>query len=400
MRSKSIYLVCVLFVLGLAGYAPADEFRWDNSSGDSLWRTEENWDLNKLPGENDSLYVDWLRDPTEVIIDADTDAKCNSITLSNDSVSRQDFVHLHMTGGTLNAVDLIRIGREETAMFTLDAGEVTCSAFQLGRKDPSKGVVYINGGTVTVTSNTRVPRGGSQGSELHLNGGILYTSGLVMNDPDDEMSGTNGWADITEGIMILTNEVDQTETIKKYVTNGWLTAYGVKSGELLEDGRLAMVHMDYDVTNPGKTTVWAEVADPKQACCPWPYNTSVEVLAGDPIIVTWVSGADLGLGRHHVFFDTDADCPTNATCADIGAPCWKAQLRASTTQWNAGLLPLWTKYYWRIDEAGVVCVKGKVWTFTTGCPLIPGDTNLDCVLNFDDYADVASTYGGEQYWPE
>jgi hypothetical protein len=100
MRKKTAYSVCIAIVLGLTGYTPADDFQWDNSSGDSLWRTEENWDLNRLPGDSDTLYVDWLRDPTEVIIDAETDAKCNSITLSNDSVYRQDFVHLHMTGGT------------------------------------------------------------------------------------------------------------------------------------------------------------------------------------------------------------------------------------------------------------------------------------------------------------
>ena len=220
MSGKSVYLVCFILMLGIAGNAPAEDFRWDNSSGDSLWRTPENWDLNKLPGQNDALYVDWIGDPTEIIIDADTDAKCNSITLSNDSVSRQDFVHLHITGGTLVAGNLIRIGREETAMFTLDAGDVTCYSFQLGRKDPSKGVAYINGGTVTVETNTRVPRGGSQGSELHLNGGILYTGGLVMNDPDDPLSGTNGWTDITEGVLVLTREEDQTEKIKEYVQNG------------------------------------------------------------------------------------------------------------------------------------------------------------------------------------
>lgn len=53
-----IYLTFLALVFGLAGGAAADEFKWDNSSGDSLWRTGENWDLNKLPGEGDALYVD------------------------------------------------------------------------------------------------------------------------------------------------------------------------------------------------------------------------------------------------------------------------------------------------------------------------------------------------------
>ena len=172
------YLACFALILGLVGDASADDFKWDNSSGDSLWRTGENWDLNKLPGADDALYVDWIRDPTEIIIDADTDAKCNSITLSNDASGGQGYVHLHVTGGTFVAGNLIRVGRRELGMFTLDAGDVTCASFQLGRKDPSKGVAIINGGTITVATNTRVPRGGSEGSELHLNGGTLYSNGL------------------------------------------------------------------------------------------------------------------------------------------------------------------------------------------------------------------------------
>jgi len=370
MNRKSIYLVCFVFVLGLVGYAPADDFQWDNSSGDSLWRTPENWNLNKLPGESDALYVDWIRDPTEIIIDADTDAKCNSITLSNESVSRQDFVHLHMTGGTLYAGDLIRIGREELGMFTLDAGNVTCSAFQLGRKDPSKGVVYINGGTITVATNTRVPRGGSQGSELHLNGGILYTGGLVMNDPDDELSGTNGSTDITQGVMILTSEEDQTEKMKEYVTNGWITAYGVKSGELLEDGRLALVHMDYDVTNPGMTTVWATVSDPTQARAPKPQD-GVTVQLVEAKAMSWTLGNRAV--RHDIYFGVDEDAVANADTSDTtdiyrGRKNENGYILPKALQWGE-------TYYWRIDEieADDTVNTGPVWSFTVADYLLVDD---------------------------
>jgi hypothetical protein len=382
MSRKSIYLVCFVFMLGIAGNAMADDFRWDNSSGDSLWRTPENWDLNKLPGQNDALYVDWLDDPTEIIIDADTKAMCNSITLSNDSVSRQDFVHLHMTGGTLVAGNLIRIGREETAMFTLDAGEVTCYSFQLGRKDPSKGVAYINGGTVTVETNTRVPRGGSQGSELHLNGGILYTGGLVMNDPDDPLSGTNGWTDITEGVMVLTNEEDQTEKIKEYATNGWLTAYGVKSGELLEDGRLAMVEMDYDLTNPGMTTVWATVSDPVQAREPKPQDGSTVQLV-DAKAIIWTQGNRAV--RHDVYFGVDQDTVTSADTSDTtniyrGRKNESGYILPETLQWGQ-------TYYWRIDEieADDTINTGPIWSFTIADYLLVDD--------FEDYDN-----GDNQIW--
>jgi hypothetical protein len=377
MSRKSIYLACFVLVLGVIANASADEFQWDNSSGDSLWRTAENWNLNKLPSQNDTLYINWLRDPTEVIIDADTDAKCNSITLSNDSVYRQDFVHLHMTGGNFTIGNFIRIGRKELGMFTLDAGEVTCYSFQLGRKDPSKGVAYINGGTVTVETNTRVPRGGSQGSELHLNGGILYTGGLVMNDPDDALSGTNGWTDITEGVMILTDEGDQTEKIKEYVTNGWLTAYGVKSGELLEDGRLAMVQMDYDVSNPGMTTVWATVSDPTQARAPQPQDGATVQLV-DAKAVLWTLGNRAV--QHDVYFGTDREAVTNADTSDTtniyrGRISESGYILPETLEWGQ-------TYYWRIDEieADDTVHTGPVWSFTVADYLLVDD--------FEDYNDV------------
>jgi hypothetical protein len=370
MSRKSIYSAFLVFMLYFATTAPADELRWDNSNDDSLWRTPENWNLDKLPGQNDTLYVDWLNDPTEIIIDADTDAKCNSITLSNDSVYRQDFVHLHMTGGTFTIGNFIRIGREETGMFTLDAGEVTCYAFQLGRKDPSKGVAYINGGTITVETNTRVPRGGSQGSELHLNGGILYTGSIVMNDPDDELSGTNGWTDITEGVMILTDEGDQTKKIKEYVTNGWITAYGVKSGELLEDGRLAMVQMDYDVTNPGKTTVWATVSNPTQARAPQPQD-GVTVQLVDSKAIIWTPG-DKAV-RHDVYFGTDQNAVTDADTSDA-TNIYRGRINESgyilpeTLEWGQ-------TYYWRIDEieADDTVHTGPVWSFTVADYLLVDD---------------------------
>jgi len=73
MCRKLIYLVSFILVLVLVGDTLADDFTWDNSSGDSLWSNPENWDLNTLPDAGDAVYINWLRDPTEIIIDADTE---------------------------------------------------------------------------------------------------------------------------------------------------------------------------------------------------------------------------------------------------------------------------------------------------------------------------------------
>jgi len=42
---------------------------------------------------------------------------------------------------------------------------------------------------------------------------------------------------------------------------------------------------------------------------------------------------------------------------------------------------------------------GNVWRFTTGCEDILGDINRDCLLNFDDFARLAETWGKQQFWP-
>lgn len=378
MCRKLIFLVSFVLTLSLVGDALAEDFSWDNSSGDSLWGNPENWDLNKLPdaGETagDAVYINWLTDPTEVIIDADTEARSWSVTISNDAVGGQGYVHLHMTGGTLLAGNLLRVGRKQFGMFTLDDGTVTCSAFQLGRKDPSKGVVYINGGTITVSTNTRIPRGGSQGSELHLNGGVLYTGGLVMNDPDDPLSGTNGSMDIAGGVLVLTSEEDKTEQIKEYVQNGWITAYGLKSGELTTDGLLALVQMDYNVTNPGMTTIWAIAVNPVQARAPIPKDGEILGIA-DATSLGWTAGQTAAL--HDLYFgdnfeDVNAADTTDATGIYQGRQDVSGYIFPQALEWG-------TTYYWRIDEieADNTMHIGPVWSFTVADYLLIDD--------FEDY---------------
>jgi len=370
MRSKLMYLVSFILLFSLVSNAAAEDFVWDNSGGDSLWSNPENWDINKLPNAGDAVYINWRSDPTDVIIDADTDARFDSVTISNDAVGGQGFVHLHMTGGTLSAGNLIRIGRKELGMFTIDDGDVTCASFQLGRKDPSKGVVNINGGTVTVSTNVRVPRGGSEGSELHLNGGILYANGLVMNDPDDPLSGTNGSMDIAGGVLVLTNEEDQTEKIRGYVLNGWITAYGVNSGELLGDGRLALVQIDYNVTNPGMTTVWAVAANPVQARSPQPKDGAILGIA-DATSLNWTAGETAA--RHDLYFgnsfeDVNAADTTDTTGIYRGGQDVSGYIFPEALEWG-------TAYYWRVDEieADNTLYRGPVWSFTVADYLLVDD---------------------------
>jgi len=150
-----------------------------------------------------------------------------------------------------------------------------------------------------------------------------------------------------------------------------------------------------------------------QAWLPSPTDGADEVAANTcALILKWNEGNCLGTqGRNFVYFGDCEKVTNQATAPGAG---WNTGPPAGTflgevypngtgkAQKNVGMLPLWTTYCWRIDQAcqtGPVC-RGDVWTFTTGCELIGGDANLDCLVNFLDYAAVASTWMDEQFFPE
>jgi hypothetical protein len=40
------------------------------------------------------------------------------------------------------------------------------------------------------------------------------------------------------------------------------------------------------------------------------------------------------------------------------------------------------------------------WRFTTGCRLIDGDANLDCVVDLKDFAVLSGTWLERQFFPD
>ncbi|MHC4155215.1 MAG: hypothetical protein ACYST6_09890 [Planctomycetota bacterium] len=120
------------------------------------------------------------------------------------------------------------------------------------------------------------------------------------------------------------------------------------------------------------------------------------------VILSWQPGNCIGMkGRHFVYFSTDESCVTTQPVA--GTPGWDTPPPAgcylgytcpSPGQNNVGILPMWTTYYWRIDEgcADASVCKGQVWSFTTGCDLAVSDLNVDCLVNFEDYTTLAGVW--------
>jgi len=275
-------------------------------------------------------------------------------------------VDMTMSGGTINC-DWAAVGYEP------DSADGTASLTMTG------GLLIIRDAPEEEGGNPGDPGlgiGGDQGSgHVQLDGGEIQ----ILGDTELEIK-TTGSLDITGGVLVL--DGDKLADVFALVVDGKLTGYGGAPN----------VKADFNVTNPGKTTVWADPAvDPKKAWLPSPPNGATKVTTQN-LELSWQQGEGIErTGRNIVFFGTDCDELVQ-----------KAVKRAGDTTWLVDEpLELWKTYYWRVDQFnddGSTTV-GDCWSFTTGCEAILGDTNNDCVVNFDDYADVASTWQQEQFWP-
>jgi hypothetical protein len=184
----------------------------------------------------------------------------------------------------------------------------------------------------------------------------------------------------------------------------------VNSGKLTGCGSARGIVIDWGGTNPGKTTVTSTCGiNFCQAWAPDPPDGATEVrpgLATGGITLCWNEGDCLGVqGRNAVYFGTDFSDVNDATTTDPIFLGWIPPFPYGEPCRNVGILPLWETYYWRVDQYNKVAgnppvTKGRVWRFTTGCELIEGDLNMDCLVNFLDFAELASTFGQEDFWPE
>jgi hypothetical protein len=185
---------------------------------------------------------------------------------------------------------------------------------------------------------------------------------------------------------------------EEWLEFGWLVPIdGVTIGDIriLWEGERAIV------TTPPP-------CDPLKASKPTPADGEKGIASVETdVILCWMPACGIGtLGRHYLFFSSDKGCVENG---DSYHPLWippdcyvPPPLLAATTCKNMGNRPLWTKYYWRVDEklqTGEM-IKGDVWRFTTGCDPVPaGDVNLDCLVNLADWALIMTTWGEEQFFP-
>ncbi|UCD52045.1 MAG: hypothetical protein JSW27_05280 [Phycisphaerales bacterium] len=240
MSQRMMWLVSLVALLVLSQSASA-QIMWNDAGADSLWSTAENWSTSSVPTSLDAASIDQPPD-THCVVEEGIDAECETLRVGNGGVP----TNLDITGGSLTAAGAY-VGVDSPSghgILNISGGRFATGSLQIGWR--GTGTLNMTGGTVELSDNLVVPGLTGTGT-VNLRGGTIYADEL-------RLTSESGLVDVGAGTLIL--DGDDTETLQTFIDDGWLVAY---------EGQ-GILHVDYDVTNPGKTTVTATaLLDPHPA---------------------------------------------------------------------------------------------------------------------------------------
>jgi len=357
------------------------------------------------------------------------------------------FLEWNISGGTINTNDNFRLdgekedeGRDQTLNVSGTAEVLVGGDLSIGHEvdDDATCTVNVEGGTVNAEKILFHDDGGGGHAELNVSGGLVVASeelkikddgtstvnvtggllqachivldagiinligGTLEVTCDGSIGCDGGVINITTGTLVLPG--DQCASLPPCITGYYVDLGGGCAGSR------GVLVCEYD---PGtdKTTVTAIMGDLNKAWSPSPKDGEDEQVVG--VVLSWCAGACLGTKGHLVFFGDTYEAVDTATVMDPEFRCIKPPGSMTfdpgkdPTIGDPIVLGLWETYFWRIDELhyGGPCptvpdAKGDVWSFTTGCELIDGDLNLDCLVNFEDYAMMADDWRVEVWFPD
>ncbi|MHC4575011.1 MAG: hypothetical protein ACYS76_12915 [Planctomycetota bacterium] len=258
----------------------------------------------------------------------------------------------------------------------MSGGSINCNNFKVAGGG-AHGRLFMTGGLIVCRDQLQCPDGDAQ-ADIQLDAGTIECAQLNLP--------SGGHIDITEGTLIVAgNKV--AEIAQLVCEDERITGYGEPAGVIIT----------YDADNDRTVVTARDDFDPEAAYCPDPANGAIRVRSAvTEVILKWKALTG-NRDMFTIYFSTDKAC---VEARDPG--CNVGMSPASRPkEWPVGNLPLWTTHYWAIDTTYYPgrLVPGEVWSFTTGCDPIQADFNEDCVANFKDFADVASTWQGKDYWP-
>jgi len=318
----------IIIVLLLVSLASGATVHWTGAGGDRLWSNPNNWEGKKVPTAVDEVYIDV---PAAVegkgpIIQNGIDAKI--VGLACEVAGEPTMT---MTGGTLEIGDWIWWGDGDRShgTFTMSGGAITVvNEHELGWGGGS-GTWIMTGGTVSA-GRLVIPTATGAAGQLYLRGGTYQVGagGLTMT--------AKGLIDITEGTLLL--EGDKSTTVQGFISGGQIRAYNGKG----------YLDLDYDVRNPGMTTVTA-VPITGNAYKPEPADGARGVMYP---LLKWAPGLDAV--AHDLYLGTSPE-----GLAPMGR-------QPVPTYWHMPGLAPGATYYWRVDETALdgTVYTGDVWSFT------------------------------------
>ena len=234
MCTRLIYLISFVVVLCLMGNVQAVTVTWTDASGDHNWFTAINWDISLLPTSADTAIIKMQPGPNI----AEEGAISGIVRVGAGSATGD----LTVAGGTLTTATNLHMAQSQGSNGTLNmiSGNITSgNNFVVGLS----GLATLNmtGGTITVGSYFRIANDSTATGHVNLDGGVITADNFEMRP----QSGAAGTMNIKAGTLIING--DAASTVQGYIDNGWITAY---------DGN-GTLHLDYDVTNSGRTTLKA-----------------------------------------------------------------------------------------------------------------------------------------------
>ena len=343
---KKITLLACIISISLVGsvFARNQTYtQWTGTEGGD-WSTASNWSNSvplqlDTPGVMDPCFgkAGFKNPPTN-----NSPGITASVTVATDQIviGSSGGGTLTVSGGTINVSEFVNIGNLATDKGTLNmnGGTLNCGTMipadgRLIVGNSGQGTINMNSGTINLTSYLSIADLAGSIGNVHLDGGTIYATDLLMNTASAHL-------DIRGGTLIL--DGDDIAAIDGFVGSGKISAY---------DGTGTVIR-DYNVTNSGKTTVTGYLPSPK-AINPNPFHTATNVALDANL--SWTAG--LGAASHNVYFGTDST--PDETEFQGNQP--------GTTFDPCTLLAPATAYYWRIDEVNEanVVTTGDVWSFTT-----------------------------------
>ncbi|MHC4487827.1 MAG: discoidin domain-containing protein [Planctomycetota bacterium] len=340
MSKRLIYLICFVPALCLVVDVQAADVAWTDATGNHLWSTPANWDTGTVPTSADTVKIRISPGPTVT----NQDAVANVVQPAAGSNNTGD---LTVDGGTLTIANRLVMAQSNGSNGTLNmiSGTITVGGrFAVGRY--GSGTLNMTGGTITLEGPLQLPEMSTGTAHANLHGGIITAGNLEMR-----VAGGVGTIDIGAGTLIIIG--DSLSAVQGYIDNGWITAY---------DGN-GTLQLDYNVTNPGNTTLKAFFLELTTASNPIPAFPATDVPRD--MTLSWKPG--IYADKHDVYFGTNFDDVNNADRTNpLGVLVSQDQ---DLNSYSPTQVLQWEQtYYWRIDEVNAppdyTIYKGDVWQFT------------------------------------